>query len=149
MLTSADAARNTRTAEPVPDTGEREGKHMKKAIKLNAQGRAIEVTEIPDGFDTHDLAKLIGCSWIEIVRPRRLEEGQVLVIDEEGRLKPNTVNLVASYLYEADKHGEPIVGNALVMKEVLGNDGPELAGLEDYEVVNAEAICDRIMEMMA
>ena len=40
-----------------------------------------------------------------------------MLIDEEGRLKPNRANLIGSYLYEYDKHGCPILGNILFIGE--------------------------------
>jgi hypothetical protein len=57
-----------------------------------------------------------------------------MVVDEEGLLKPNELNPVGSWFYESDKHGEPIVGNVLILREEYGDDGPECAGMSDDDV---------------
>lgn len=78
--------------------------------------------------------KYIGCDCIEIVHPRRLSAPYLMVVDDEGLLKEAPLNYIASYLYETDKHGQPIVGTALIMKETMTNDGPDLCSLTDVDV---------------
>lgn len=60
----------------------------------------------------------IGCDWIELVQPELLaREGLLLMIDEEAKLKGvNFINCIASFLYESDRHGDPIVGDAVLVK---------------------------------
>ena len=109
---------------------------MKKAIVFPAGHGIPYVIEAPDGFDW-DLswvAKQLGCEWIEIVRPRRLPEGFIMLVDEEGLLKPNELNPVGSWFYQTDKHGEPIVGNVMIVKEVPGDEGPEIDGMSEEDV---------------
>ena len=63
-----------------------------------------------------------------------------MLIDEEGRLKPNKANLIGSYLYEFDKHGCPIVGNILFIGEKMGDDGVEFCGIseENFSLLETE-----------
>ena len=63
-----------------------------------------------------------------------------MLIDEEGRLKPNKANLIGSYLYEFDKHGCPIVGNILFIGEKMGYDGVEFCGIseENFSLLETE-----------
>ncbi|GEM_PF-231837 len=87
--------------------------------------REISVHEV--SLNNKMLCELIGnnCDCVEQVLPRRLyselnhtndpgsSKGVVMLVDEEGLLKENKMNVLASYLYEVDKHGSPIMGNVL------------------------------------
>ena len=97
-----------------------------KIIKVSTE-LEMSVHEFPEGTMREQnkvLYGLIGngCDLVEHVMPKRLytelkmpsspvkEPGKCvsMLIDEEGRLKPNKANLIGSYLYEFDKHGCPI-----------------------------------------
>lgn len=107
---------------------------MKKAIVF-PKGRGVPYcVDVPAELDCSWMAKTIGCDWVEIVRPGRLPKGYVMIVDEEGLLKDNELNAVGCWFYETDKHGEPIVGNALILKEVYGEEGPECAGMDEDEI---------------
>lgn len=54
-----------------------------------------------------------------------------MLIDEEGRLKRNVPNLIGSYLYKTDEHGEPIMGNILFVGEEWTGDGIDFCGIEE------------------
>ena len=110
---------------------------MKYAVKLNVNGTA-DIIEVPDLRDWTWYPKQIGCSYFENVYPRGLKEPYMMIVDEEGLLKDKPVlNFYASWLYETHKHGHPIVGNALIMKQVFTEDGPDVGGMEKDE---AEAL---------
>ena len=101
-------------------------------IKVSAE-LELTVHEFPEGSYKEQnkiLRHLIGngCSIYDHVMPKRLYTelhmkncptgvpGQCVsvLIDEEGRMKKDMgINLIASYLYETDKHRMPIVGNVL------------------------------------
>lgn len=112
---------------------------MKYAIKLKTDGSS-QIVEIPKNHDFSWFAQEIGCEWIEIVRPR--ESKYVLVVDEEGLLKDNRLNPHASFIYGILKHGQPIVGEALMLKEEMGNEGPELAGIDGDIALGLKNILD-------
>lgn len=76
----------------------------------------------------------IGCRYVEHVNARHLLTPYTLMIDEEGRLKDKPmVNFIASYLYGAHEHHEPIVGNVLVMKIGMTEEGPDILLLSEEE----------------
>ena len=79
--------------------------------------------------------KAINCDTIEIVHPNRLPHPYCMIVDEEGLLKDLPLNPMASVLYETDIHGQPIVGTAIIMKEAMTEDGPDIVSLdaEDLE----------------
>ncbi len=93
------------------------------------------------------LCELIGnhCDIYECVEPKRLYTklnmynspitvaGRCvcMLVDEEGLLKENEPNLVASYLYETDIHQNPIMGNVLFVGKKWVNDGIDFCGIED------------------
>ena len=107
---------------------------MKKAIVFPAGHGLPYVVDTPEEWECSWIAKKIGCEWIEVVRHMRLPEGIVMVVDEEGLLKDNIMNPVGCWFYETDKHGDPIVGNIMILKEVEGPEGLEFDGLTDDEV---------------
>ena len=98
-----------------------------KLIKISTD-LELTVHDFPTGTHSEQndyLRGLIGngCELYEHVMPERLYTdlkmkdrptkipGQCvsMLIDEEGRLKPNTPNLIGSYLYKIDEHNQPIV----------------------------------------
>lgn len=111
----------------------------------------LSVHEFPCGSykqQNQELRDLIGgyCNIYEHVMPKRLYTelhqenrptkiaGQCvsMLVDEEGRLKADIEpNPLASYLYETEKHGTPIMGNVLFVGEKLGRDGIEFCGIRD------------------
>lgn len=121
-----------------------------KLIKISTD-LELSVHEFPSGSHTKQndfLRELIGngCEIYEHVLPKRLytdlhmknhptkKPGQCvsMLIDEEGLLKERVIpNLIGSYLYETDKHGQPIVGNILFVGEEWSRDGIDFCGIED------------------
>ena len=80
----------------------------------------VKMVQCDPDIEIFDTARdIIGCDWIEIVEPETLaKENLVFLIDEEGKLGAGTkfLNCIASHLYETEKHGDPIVGTALIVK---------------------------------
>ena len=69
-----------------------------------------------------EMRKVIDADTLELVRPQKLDREYVMLVDERGRLKEkNYVNVVASWLYGAEQHGEPIVGHAVILKAIPQN----------------------------
>lgn len=54
-------------------------------------------------------------------------------MDEEAYYHDLEVNVVGSWLYESDLHGNPILGNILVIGEYWGGDGVEFCGMSDEQ----------------
>lgn len=121
-----------------------------KLIKISTD-LEMSIHDFPDGNHRKQnevLRELIGngCELYEHVMPRRLYTelhqkdrptkipGQCvsMLIDEEGRLKKGMVpNLIGSYLYETDKHSNPIMGNILFVGEEWSGDGTDFCGIEE------------------
>ena len=115
---------------------------MSYAVKLNVNN-TIEMIEIPKDHDYKWYAKQIGCDFIEVVHPRYYPHP--FVIDEEGRLKDNYVNIIASAMHGTFEHNEPIVGTAILMDEGLVDGEPDLIG---FSLEKATSIVDDLKEMI-
>ena len=77
------------------------------------------------------LGKEVG-GYIEVVHPRRLEAAPfVMIVNEEGRLEGLPLNTLGSFLYGAPIHGEPIVGNIIILQEGFVNGEWDIIGLDD------------------
>lgn len=71
--------------------------------------------------------------YIEIVHPKRLGRPYCMIVNEEGLYHELPLNLYGSYLYCTEAHGNPIVGDIVVLKEGFVDGEPDLAGLSDEE----------------
>ncbi len=131
-------------------------------IRLSAYGRLTR-EYFPEGgamSQNFEICKLIGndCCIFEHVRPKRLytvlgckadidpkNPGVAIsmLVDEEGSLKSNSINVLASWLYEADMHGSPILGNVLFVGAKFGEDGPEFCDID------AKAFIDLFQKLSA
>lgn len=87
------------------------------------------------GAPQHEtIGKAVG-GWIEIVRPRLLQRPYCMVVNEEGLLHNLPLNLYGSYLYDTPRHGSPIVGNVVILKEGIVDGEPDFVGLSDDEAL--------------
>ena len=94
------------------------------------------------------LYKTVGSAvggYIEHVKPARLRHPYCMIVNEEGRLLDLPLNYVGSYFYGTDQHGEPIVGNIVIMKDGYRGGEPDIVGLNDVE---AEQIKDVIIDLV-
>lgn len=80
------------------------------------------------------LQKEVG-GYIEVVHPKYLPEGFCLVVDDEGRLKGSAVNNVASAIYGTLEHGQPIVGNAVILREGVVDGERDFVSLTDDDEI--------------
>ena len=87
-------------------------------LPADANQPAQHIQVRPD--NTRDMAKLIGCQWIELVRTPI--ENVAMIINEEGLLGDKRLNMLASTLYPG-----PIMGDVLL----LGLEGPATATLTE------------------
>lgn len=94
------------------------------------------------------LYKTVGSAvggYIEHVKSARLRHPYCMIVNEEGRLLDLPLNYVGSYFYGTDQHGEPIVGNIVIMKDGYRGGEPDIVGLNDVE---AEQIKDVIIDLI-
>ena len=92
----------------------------KKYAVLLTDTQNVKIVECDPQEEMFDIARgIIGCDWIELVEPEPLsKDGFLMLIDEEGKLRGGalTINCIASELYGADRHGDPIIGNAMIVR---------------------------------
>ena len=124
---------------------------MAKMILITTDNQVKEL-EYPEGIDSwKKLMAHIGnrCDLLERVQPNRLyteigagfEIKKVpgskvsMLVDEEFlyHCDKTKLNKIASYLYETDLHGYPILGNALIIGEKYGNAGIEFCGMSEEQ----------------
>ena len=77
-----------------------------------------------------NLQKEVG-GYIEVVHPKYLPEGLCMVVDDEGLLKGSPINSIASVLYGTPEHGQPIVGNAVILREGFVDGERDFVSLND------------------
>ena len=68
---------------------------------------------------------------IEVVHPRELRVPLNMIVNEEGRLEGLPQNALGSALYGTSIHGEPIVGNIIILQEGFVNGEWDIIGLDD------------------
>lgn len=110
-----------------------------KTVKIYANPIVARVVDVDEKKGLLDEAyRLIDCSMIEIVHAVKLREPYVMIVDEEGMFAhPPRLNFIASILYGIQDHGSPIVGNAIIMKDVMTDEGRDIAWLTDEEAQEA------------
>ncbi len=79
------------------------------SLDINCDIKTVELKDFSQ-------AKNVLGGWAEIVKPMRLSSPYIVLVDEEGLIKQKDINPIASYLYQSDVHGSPIVGKVLVAK---------------------------------
>ncbi len=97
------------------------------------------------------LYKTVGAAvggYIEHVHPMRLPRPFCMIVNEEGRLLDLPLNHIGSYFYGTDQHGEPIVGNIVVMKDGYRNGEPDIVGLDDSEAEQVKHTISTLISMM-
>lgn len=109
---------------------------------LIGTGRIISTIEITEPI-YKCLQNAIG-GYIEIVRPKGLNNSFCMIVDEEGLIKQKPINEIGSVLYETQKHGQPIVGDVVIVKEIDTDEGRELNGLSESEINEVLTIINRI-----
>ena len=81
------------------------------------------------------LRNAIDCDYIDIVHAVNLPEPYCMVVDDEALLKEEVyINPLASYLYGADEHGQPICGDVILMKDKITPDGVATVGLDEDDI---------------
>ena len=114
-----------------------------KAIKLFANG-TVQTIDIPP-FTTWDwFEKQLNCDIVETVHPRNYPDW-TLLIDGNSLLKENLqLNVLASVMYGTHEHGSPIMGNALLLKNIITNFGYDTVGLENEDIERAYEMLDKV-----
>ena len=117
---------------------------MKYALKIKTN-HTIDIIEMPEKRNASWFANQIDCDYIQVVRPKYYSD-YIIVLDEEGKLKPNHLNVVASAMYATFEHGDPIVGDCLLVKEGIHNGEYDLVGLSLAEANKVKASIEHDMD---
>ncbi len=100
-------------------------------IKPDMTITAIDLTE-----PLHKSAGEAVGGWIEVVRPQGLKRPYLMIANEEFLHLDLAKNDIAGYLYGTYKHGHPICGNVLIMKEIITEDMEhDVGGLDSSEII--------------
>ena len=83
--------------------------------------------------------------YIEIVHPVGLKGDYIMIVNEEGLLEELDQNIVGSALYGTQFHGQPIVGNIVLMKQGWYEGEPDVVGLTDAEAEELRAMCEMLL----
>lgn len=79
--------------------------------------------------------------WLEIVHPKRLKQPYCMIVNDEGLLRNLPLNVFGSLLYGMDYHGNPIVGDIVLIKEGINSNGEcDLVGLDEQDIQNLGAM---------
>lgn len=92
----------------------------------------------------YDVIKKAVGGWYEHVHPADLERPYCMMVNEEGRLLNLPLNLIGSVLYGSFKHGQPIVGNVIFLKEGYHGGEPDVVGMTADE---AQRLGDKFSTM--
>lgn len=80
--------------------------------------------------------------WIEVVRPKRLEYPYCMLVNEEGVILKLPINSFGSFLYGTDYHGDPMLGDIVLLKEGINSDGErDILGLDEQDI---KYLCDMV-----
>ena len=129
--------------------------HMeeKQYAVLLTETQDVKVMACNPDKDIFDIGReTIGCDWIELVEAELLaKDGLLMMIDEEGKLKPGgaLINATASALYGTERHGDPIMGNAVIVRTTGENLELLTAGEAEQLAARMEAIRDRALQKIA
>ena len=115
-----------------------------KALKITS---ACIMTEIDVEEPLHKTIRDALGGYIETIRPRRVPFPLTMIVDEEGLPKELPLNPIGCYMYETDKHNQPIVGDIIIMREEMTNDGIVLIGLEQSHIDDLLPLIKRLSKM--
>lgn len=106
-----------------------------KLIKITTDN-VITMTDVTENGEPlyETVRKDIG-GFMENVYPKGLPQGFVMIVDDEGRCKGKPINPIGSYLYQTHLHGEPIVGDVVILKLGYYQDEPDIVGIPDSEAI--------------
>lgn len=92
-----------------------------------------EIREVDYDAPNYDVISRAVGGYYEHVCPRRLNRPYCMMVNEEGLLNALPLNVLGSYLYETDRHGAPIVGDIIILKEGHYHGEPDIVGLTEEE----------------
>lgn len=116
---------------------------MTKVLKVDTK---LNLTVIDLEEPLYESAQKVIGGYGEQVRTDRIPHGHIMLVDEEGRLKDLPFNAFGSFLYGTDKHGEPIVGDILLIKTKMTSEGEDWTTLSLEEVAKLSEIYQPMLD---
>ena len=83
------------------------------ALLITTSGEQVVVSPREDRFSLEEMYALLDCACVQVIA---LDNGRIMWIDEEGKLKPHQINPVATELLAraGGIPGDYIAGSALI-----------------------------------
>lgn len=113
-----------------------------KGILVTTEG----VIEVKDFKEPHFQSIYDQLGGFEIVNPIGLAEPYRMVVDDDGLYKQKPVNKLGSLLYGTNIHGNPIVGDIVILKQRRTCDGMSLVGLGEQDCKELTASLKAFLE---
>ena len=111
------------------------------ALVVNTKNEIRRVEYDPPHYDV--IKEAVG-GWYEHVHPMGLDRPYSMMVNEEGLLLGLPMNRLGSELYGTPKHGQPIVGDVLFLKDGYDGGEPDVVGMTEDE---AQRLGDKFVKM--
>lgn len=111
------------------------------ALVVNTKNEIRRVEYDPPHYDV--IKEAVG-GWYEHVHPMGLDRPYSMMVNEEGLLLGLPMNRLGSELYGTPKHGQPIVGDIVFLKDGYHGGEPDTVGMTEDE---AQRLGDKFIKM--
>ena len=111
------------------------------ALVVNTRNEIRRVEYDPPHYDV--IKEAVG-GWYEHVHPMGLDRPYSMMVNEEGLLLGLPMNRLGSELYGTPKHGQPIVGDIVFLKDGYDGGEPDVVGMTEDE---AQHLGDKFVKM--
>ena len=111
------------------------------ALVVNTKNEIRRVEYDPPHYDV--IKEAVG-GWYEHVHPVGLDHPYSMMVNEEGLLLGLPVNRLGSELYGTPRHGQPIVGDIVFLKDGYDGGEPDVVGMTEDE---AQHLGDKFVKM--
>ncbi len=111
------------------------------ALVVNTKNEIRRVEYDPPHYDV--IKEAVG-GWYEHVHPMGLDRPYSMMVNEEGLLLGLPMNRLGSELYGTPKHGQPIVGDIVFLKDGYHEGEPDTVGMTEDE---AQRLGDKFVKM--
>lgn len=111
------------------------------ALVVNTKNEIRRVEYDPPHYDV--IKEAVG-GWYEHVHPMGLERPYSMMVNEEGLLLGLPMNRLGSELYGTPRHGQPIVGDIVFLKDGYDGGEPDVVGMTEDE---AQRLGDKFVKM--
>lgn len=111
------------------------------ALVVNTKNEIRRVEYDPPHYDV--IKEAVG-GWYEHVHPMGLDRPYSMMVNEEGLLLGLPMNRLGSELYGTPKHGQPIVGDIVFLKDGYDDGEPDVVGMTEDE---AQRLGDKFVKM--